>query len=274
MATPAANGLNPLVLVAARLCGVDVIYKIGGAQAIAAFAYGTAAIPKTNIITGPGNIYVTLAKKEVFGDCGIDMLAGPSEILVIADNSANPYFVACDLLSQAEHDQRSRAILITTDERMAREVAQNVEKLMQELPKAAIAKEAIADSFIIVADSVEECARYSNAIAPEHLELCVSDPQGALRLISNAGAVFMDNYSPEPLGDYYAGPSHVLPTGRTSKFFSPLSVDTYLRKISLISYSKEKLFEAADDIIELARAEGLDAHANAVLARMESNKTE
>ncbi|MCL2370721.1 MAG: histidinol dehydrogenase [Firmicutes bacterium] len=270
MCTPYGNGLNPLTIAAADLCGIKKIYKVGGAQAIGAMAYGTKSIPRVDVITGPGNIYVALAKKKVFGAAGIDMIAGPSEILIIADSSATPEVLAADLLSQAEHDELAISVLITTDKKLAVAVRSEVEKQLKQLQKASIARQSI-DNYgaIITVNTLEQACEASNFIAPEHLELSVADPHSLLPLIKNAGAVFMGHYSPEPLGDYYAGPNHVLPTNGTARFCSSLGVDNYIKKISIIEYDKESLQKAKDDIIALAEAEGFDAHANAVRVRFE-----
>ena len=269
MASPTKTGvLNPYVLIAAKLAGVDKIYKIGGAQAIAAMAFGTETIPRVNKITGPGNIFVTLAKKEVYGHCDIDMLAGPSEILIIADETANPKYTAADMLSQAEHDPLACSIVITTDSALANEVAKEVEKQLAKLPRCEIATASIErNGLIIVAKNIDEAVDFANISAPEHLELLVNEPFTILPKIKNAGAVFLGAYSPEPLGDYLAGPNHVLPTGGTAKFYSVLNVETFLRRMSLISYTQPALNEAAEDIKRLAQAEGLDAHANAISIR-------
>lgn len=265
--TPPCNSMNPLLLAAARECGVHRIYKVGGAQSIAALAYGTQSIKKVDMICGPGNIYVTAAKKLVFGECGIDMLAGPSEILIIADDSADPGYVAADLLSQAEHDERARAILVTTSAQLAHAVSERVDIRLKSLPRAETAAQAINDSFIICAATLQDCIDISNAVAPEHLELMVRDAGSCLPRITSAGAVFLGKYSPEPLGDYFAGPSHVLPTGGTARFFSPLSAETFLRKISLINYTEQQLWRAKDDIIRIAECEGLTAHAGSAEVR-------
>ena len=269
MCVPSKGGrINANVLVAARIAGVDRIYKVGGAQAIAAMAFGTSTIPRVDKITGPGNIFVTLAKKEVFGHCDIDMLAGPSEILIIADESADPICAAADMLSQAEHDPLSCSIVITTDEGLAERIAVEVKTQLKELPRHEIAQSALErNGLIISARSMDEAIELANISAPEHLELLVKAPFEVLPKIKNAGAIFLGGYSPEPLGDYFAGPNHVLPTGGTARYFSVLNVETFLRRMSLISYSKAALLESADDIIRLAHAEGLDAHANAIRRR-------
>lgn len=272
MCTP---GTSPLTLVAAAECGIEKIYRIGGAQAIAAMAYGTESVPKADVICGPGNMFVTEAKRLVYGDVGIDMIAGPSEILVIADDTADPAFVAADLLSQAEHDEMAMAILVTPSEELARKVGAEVERQLELLPKAAIAGKSINDfGTIIMAGDLKECVDISNEIAPEHLELCVCEPQKLLPDVRNAGAVFMGHWSPEPLGDYYAGTNHVLPNGGTAKYFSALGVNNFVKRISLIEYGKDALYAAAEDIIALAEAEGLAAHANAVRKRIQEKNNE
>lgn len=268
---PNADGtLNPYTLVAAKEAGVTAIYKMGGAQAIAALAYGTRNLKPVQKIVGPGNIYVTLAKKLVYGQVDIDMLAGPSEILIIADASAKADYVAADLLSQAEHDPLASAILLTPVESLALEVQKQVDLQLQQLPRQEIARKALEQAGgIIVTQCLEEAVALANELAPEHLELALADPFPWLGKIKNAGAIFLGHYSPEPLGDYYAGPNHVLPTGGTAKFYSPLNVDMYLKKSSLIAYSQAGLRDAARDIIKLATVEGLAAHANAIRVRME-----
>ena len=265
MCTPNAN---KTVLAAAKLAGVDKIFNIGGAQAIAAMAFGTNQVPRVNKIVGPGNIFVTLAKKEVYGHCDIDMLAGPSEILIIADENANPIYAAADMLSQAEHDTLASSILITTDENLAEKIAAQVEIQLEKLPRKEIAAASInRNGLIVVAKNLDEAIDFANFSAPEHLELLVKEPFSLLPKIKNAGAIFLGAFSPEPLGDYLAGPNHVLPTGGTAKFYSVLNVETFLKRTSLISYTKTDLLNAADDIIRLAHAEGLHAHANAISAR-------
>lgn len=274
MVSPTKTGkLNPYVLIAAKLAGVDKIYKVGGAQAIAALAFGTKSIPKVNKITGPGNIFVTLAKKEVYGHCDIDMLAGPSEILIVADGSANPIFTAADMLSQAEHDKLACSIVITTDFNLANKIADEVKIQLDKLPRKEIAQASIDNNgLIIVAKNIDEAIDFANISAPEHLELLVNEPFNVLPKVKNAGAVFLGHYSPEPLGDYFAGPNHVLPTGGTAKFYSVLNVETFLRKMSLISYTKPALMNVAEDIKNLANAEGLHAHANAINLRSDNNE--
>ena len=265
MCTPNAN---ETVLAAAKLAGVDKIFKIGGAQAIAAMAFGTEQIPRVNKIVGPGNIFVTLAKKEVYGHCDIDMLAGPSEILIVADETANPIYAAADLLSQAEHDPLACSILITASQPLADKVSDEVERQLSNLPRKEIAEASInRNGLIVVAENLDEAIDFANFSAPEHLELLVSAPFELLPKIKNAGAIFLGAYSPEPLGDYLAGPNHVLPTGGTAKFYSVLNVETFLKRTSLISYSRNDLLGAAEDIIRLAEAEGLHAHANAISRR-------
>ena len=270
MTTPAgADGkVNPGTLVAARIAGVNEIYKVGGAQAIAAMAFGTESIPKVDKITGPGNIFVALAKKACFGYVSIDSIAGPSEILVIADETANPRYVAADLLSQAEHDELASAILITTDEQVAEAVNREIEGFVQELSRAEIIRKSLDNyGYILLADSMEDAINAANAIASEHLEILTKDPYNVMTKIQNAGAIFLGEYSSEPLGDYYAGPNHILPTNGTARFFSPLSVDDFVKKTSIISYSKEALESAHKDIELFAEREGLTAHANSINVR-------
>ncbi len=271
MTTPAdKNGnVNPNTLAAADIAGADEIYKVGGAQAIGALAYGTETIGAVDKIVGPGNIFVALAKKSVYGSVNIDSVAGPSEILVIADESADPVFVSADLLSQAEHDELASAILITTDINLAEKVNKEIYAQAERLErKEIILKSLEGYGGIVVAPDIKTACELSNKIAPEHLEVSIKEPFSALRYIKNAGAVFLGHYSPEPLGDYMAGPNHVLPTGGTARFFSPLSIDDYIKKSSIISFSKEALFDLGEDIITFAEAEGLTAHANSVKVRM------
>lgn len=270
MATPAgADGkVNPGTLVAARIAGVDEIYKVGGAQAVAAMAFGTESIPKVDKITGPGNIFVALAKKACFGYVGIDSIAGPSEILVIADETANPRYVAADLLSQAEHDELASAILITTSETLAKDVSAQIEGFLKELSRNEIIKASLENyGFILLADSIDDAVEAANAIASEHLEILTGDPYNVMTRIENAGAIFIGEYSSEPLGDYYAGPNHILPTNGTARFFSPLNVDDFMKKTSIISYSREALERAHEDIELFANMEGLTAHANSIKVR-------
>ncbi|CCO09236.1 histidinol dehydrogenase [Desulforamulus hydrothermalis] len=270
---PAADGrVNPYTLVAAAEAGVDEIYKAGGAQAIAALAYGTSTIARVDKITGPGNIYVTLAKRMVYGQVDIDMLAGPSEILVVADGSANPAYAAADLLSQAEHDTLAAAVLITHDRALAQAVSQELAHQVSRLPRQEIARQSLANhSAIILTGSLDESLALANDFAPEHLELLVEEPFQQLGRIRHAGAVFLGHYSPEPVGDYLAGPNHVLPTGGTARFYSPLNVDTFLKKCSVIAFSKESLNKLGPHIVRLAETEGLAAHANAVRIRLKDN---
>lgn len=270
MTTPAANGLNPLTVVAASECGISKIFKIGGAQAIAAMAYGTESVPKANVISGPGNIYVALAKREVYGVAGVDMIAGPSEIVIVADESADAEFVAADMLSQAEHDELAMSVLITSSKQLAEVVQKEVELQVKKLPKSLIATKSLENcGTVILVNNLNEAFDTVNKIAPEHLELCIENPQKWLSKIINAGAVFMGHYSPEPLGDYYAGTNHVLPTSGTAKFCSALSVDNYIKKISVIEYEKSALFACSSDIELLAECEGLRAHANSIKVRRE-----
>lgn len=270
MCTPPGKdgSVNPAILVAAREAGIQNVYRVGGAQAIAAMAYGTKSIPGVDKICGPGNVFVATAKRLIYGDCDIDMFAGPSEILVIADSSANPKYVAADLLSQAEHDRLASSVLITTDESLVSNVAEEIEKQLASLPRKDIIEKSLQNyGFAVITDTVEHAIEVSNNIAPEHLELCLEEPMSRLGLIKNAGAVFVGNYSPEPLGDYMAGPSHVLPTSGTARFSSPVNVDQFIKKTSLIYYNREALEKMSDDIIRFAEAELLDAHANTVKVR-------
>ncbi|CUH96337.1 Histidinol dehydrogenase [Propionispora sp. 2/2-37] len=260
--------VNPYYLVAAREAGVSRIFKVGGAQAVAALAFGTETIPKVDKITGPGNIFVTLAKKAVYGYCDIDMLAGPSEILIIADETADPDYVAADMLSQAEHDVLASSILITNSHGLAEKAAEAVKKQVIQLPRRDIVEEALLkNALIIVTGTIREAVELANISAPEHLELMTAEPFALLPYIKNAGAVFLGAYSPEPLGDYFAGPNHVLPTGGTARFYSVLNVETFMKKTSIIAYTQEALHQVSQDIIRLAHTEGLEAHANAVRVR-------
>ena len=270
MTTPAgADGrVYPGTLVAAKIAGVHEIYKIGGAQAIAAMAYGTGSIPKVDKIVGPGNIFVTLAKKAVFGNVSIDSVAGPSEILVIADETADPRYVAADLLSQAEHDELASAILITTSEELAKKVDIEVERFTKTLERRDIILKSLDNyGYILIADNIDDACDTANEIASEHLELMTRDAFNVMTKIKNAGAIFIGEHSMEPLGDYFAGPNHVLPTNGTAKFFSPLGVDAFIKRSSIISYSRDALEPVADDIIAFANAEGLTAHANSIKVR-------
>ncbi len=272
MTTPAgANGkVNPATLVAADIAGVDMIFKAGGAQAIAALAYGTQLIPKVDKIVGPGNIFVALAKRAVYGYVSIDSIAGPSEILVLADESATPRYVAADLLSQAEHDELASSILITTSAELAKQVSDEVDKFVEVLERKAIILESLNNyGYILVAEDMEMAIDAANEIASEHLEILTQNPFDTMTRIRNAGAIFLGEYSSEPLGDYYAGPNHVLPTNGTAKFFSPLNVDDYVKKSSIISYSREALEKVHQDIELFATKEGLTAHANSIRVRFE-----
>ena len=268
---PGKDGkVYPSTLVAAKEAGVDEIYKVGGAQAIAAMAFGTESIPKVDKIVGPGNIYVALAKKAVFGHVSIDSIAGPSEILVLADESANPKFVAADLLSQAEHDEMASAILITTSEEVAAKVSEEVDKFVAKLSRKDIIQKSLDNyGYILVADTLEDAIEAANDIASEHLEIVTKNAFEVMTKIRNAGAIFIGEYSSEPLGDYFAGPNHVLPTNGTAKFFSPLSVDDFIKKSSIISYSREALQPVYKDIVQFAECEKLTAHANSIRVRFE-----
>ena len=260
----------PITLVAANEAGVDEIYKVGGAQAIAALAYGTESIKKVDKIVGPGNIFVALAKKAVYGHVSIDSIAGPSEILVLADETANPRFVAADLLSQAEHDEMASAILVTTSEELAKKVSEEVDGFVKELSRKEIIQKSLDNyGYLLVADSMEEAIDVANEIASEHLEIVTKNPFDTMTRIKNAGAIFLGEYSSEPLGDYFAGPNHILPTNGTAKFFSPLSVDDFIKKSSIISYSREALERIHTDIEDFAKSEKLTAHANSIAVRFE-----
>ncbi|WP_418451910.1 histidinol dehydrogenase [Candidatus Ventrimonas sp.] len=268
---PGKDGkVNPVTLIAAHLAGATEVYKVGGAQAIAALAFGTKSIPRVNKIVGPGNIFVALAKKAVYGHVSIDSIAGPSEILVLADETANPRFVAADLLSQAEHDELASAILVTTSMELAEKVSAEAEAFVQKLSRKAILEKSLENyGYILVADSMEDAIETANAIASEHLEIVTKNPFEVMTKIQNAGAIFMGEYSSEPLGDYFAGPNHVLPTNGTAKFFSPLGVDDFIKKSSIIYYSREALEAVHTDIESFAEAEHLTAHANSVRVRFE-----
>lgn len=277
MATPPGKDgkVTPTTLVAAHEAGVDVIYKAGGAQAIGALAYGTESIPKVDKIVGPGNIYVALAKKAVYGHVSIDAIAGPSEILVIADETANPRYVAADLLSQAEHDELASAILVTTSEELAEKTAKEAERFAAELSRGEIIRKSLDNyGYILVAKDMEEAIQTANEIASEHLEIQTRNPYEVMMKIRNAGAIFIGEYASEPLGDYFAGPNHVLPTNGTAKFFSPLSVDDFIKKSSIIAYSKEALQAVHLDIEKFAAAERLTAHANSIKVRFEEQEKE
>ena len=261
---------NPNIMAAAAIAGVDKVFLCGGAQAVAALAYGTERIPQVDKIVGPGNIFVATAKKLLYGVVDIDMVAGPSEILIVADKSAKPAFLAADLMSQAEHDKMASSILLTTSESIAKATAKELEKQIRYLERWDIIEKSLEDyGEIIVCEDLKQAIDFANELAPEHLELCVEEPLKYIGLIDNAGSVFLGNWSPEPLGDYYAGPNHVLPTGGTARFFSPLSVDSFIKKSSFIYYTEEELAKAKDDIINLAETEGLTAHANSIKVRFE-----
>ena len=272
MVTPPAKdgNPNPSIMAAAAIAGVDRVFLVGGAQAIAALAYGTQTIPKVDKIVGPGNIYVATAKRLLYGIVDIDMVAGPSEILIVADKTADPAFLAADLMSQAEHDKLASAILLSTSSDLAKQTLHEIEKQIKNLERKDIIKEAL-DNYgeIIVCEDVDQAIQFANELAPEHLELCISEPLKYIGRIDNAGSVFLGNWSPEPLGDYYAGPNHVLPTSGTARFFSPLSVDSFIKKSSFIYYTCNELRKAKDDIIKLADTEGLTAHANSIKVRFE-----
>lgn len=259
---------NPYIMAAAAIAGVDRVFLCGGAQAVAALAYGTEKIPKVDKIVGPGNIFVATAKRLLYGVVDIDMVAGPSEILIVADKSAKPSFLAADLMSQAEHDKMASAILLTTSETIARATVKEIERQIKYLERQEIIERSLEDyGEIIVCENMEQAIKFANALAPEHLEMCVEEPLKYIGMLDNAGSVFLGNWSPEPLGDYYAGPNHVLPTSGTARFFSPLSVDSFIKKSSFIYYTQQELEKAKDDIITLAETEGLTAHANSIKVR-------
>lgn len=268
---PGKDGkVNPGTLVAADIAGVTESYKVGGAQAIAAMAFGTESIPKVDKITGPGNIFVALAKKACFGHVSIDSIAGPSEILVLADENANPRYVAADLLSQAEHDEMASAILVTTSQTVADKVSEEIDGFLKTLSRSEIIRKSLDNyGYIFVADNMDDAIEAANAVASEHLEIITANPYEIMTKIKNAGAIFLGDYSSEPLGDYYAGPNHILPTNRTARFFSPLSVDDFVKKTSIISYSRQALLNVHDDIELFAKEEGLTAHANSIAVRFE-----
>ncbi len=259
---------NPDIMAAAAIAGVDRVFLMGGAQAVAALAYGTESVPKVDKIVGPGNIFVATAKKLLYGTVDIDMIAGPSEILVLADESANPKFLAADLMSQAEHDKLASAILITTSDKLAEDTTKEIYRQVEELSRKDIIEYSLDNyGVIIVCDTMERAIELANELAPEHLEVCCENPMEYVGKLDNAGSVFLGNYSPEPLGDYFAGPNHVLPTSGTARFFSPLSVDTFVKKSSFIYYTDEALQNDSDDIIRFANTEGLTAHANSIIVR-------
>lgn len=271
---PGKDGkVNPAILVAANEAGVDEIYKVGGAQAVGAMAFGTRTVPQVDKIVGPGNIFVTLAKKLVYGTVDIDMIAGPSEILVIADDSAVPEYAAADLLSQAEHDEMASAILLTVSEKLAQEVKAEIEKQIKELPRKEIIEKSLSSfGCIVICGSIEEAIQTANLVSPEHLQFCVQEPMKYLGLIRNAGAIFIGNYSPEPIGDYTAGPSHVLPTSGTARFYSPLSVDHFMKKTSLIWFDEKSMNSLADHVVRFAEKEEFQAHANSLKVRTKNDK--
>jgi len=270
---PGEAGINPAVLVAAQEAGIEEIYRVGGAQAIAALAYGTETIPKVDVITGPGNIYVTLAKKQVFGTVGIDSLAGPSEVLIIADKTANPVHVATDMLAQAEHDQLAAAILLTDDSVLARKVVEEVKRQLEDHPRRILTEKAIAHyGLVVVVDSLDVATELSNEFAPEHLELEVADPWTLIEKIRHAGAIFLGYSTPEAVGDYLAGPNHTLPTSGSARYASALSVETFMKHSSLVQYSHEALQKVANAVDTLATAEGLHSHAASVRLRMDSEQ--
>lgn len=259
---------NPNIMAAAAVAGVDKVFMVGGAQAVAALAYGTERIPKVDKIVGPGNIFVATAKKLLYGIVDIDMVAGPSEILIVADKTADPSFLAADLMSQAEHDKLASAILLTTSADLARATLHEIDKQIKDLERQNIIEESLENyGEIIVCESLDQAISFANELAPEHLELCVSEPLKYIGKVDNAGSVFLGNFSPEPLGDYFAGPNHVLPTSGTARFFSPLGVDSFVKKSSFIYYTPQELSKAKDDIITLAESEGLTAHANSISVR-------
>ncbi len=271
---PDKNGfINNKILVAAKLCGINKIYKLGGAQAIAAMAYGTESIDSVSMIVGPGNAFVAEAKRQVYGDVGIDMVAGPSEILVIADEKANPKYIAADLMSQAEHDELASSILITTSKNLAKKVNEEIKLQIEKLNRKEIIENSLINfGKIIVCNSIREGIEVANLIAPEHLELLVENPMEYLSEVKNAGSVFLGKYTPEPIGDYFGGTNHVLPTGGTAKFSSPLSVDTFMKKSSFLYYSKDAIQKDGEKIIRFANEEGLTAHANSIKVRLDNEE--
>ena len=275
MVTPPAKdgSINPYTLVAAAELGIEEIYKMGGAQAVFALAYGTENINKVDLISGPGNIYVTIAKKMVYGDVNIDMLAGPSEILIVADKKANPAYLAADMMSQAEHDVLARSILVTDSETLIERVREEIEKQMQELSRRDIIRQALESyGALVLVPGMDQACTVANLVAPEHLELMVEHPFDYLSRIRNAGAIFLGKYTPEPVGDYFAGPNHILPTGGTARFYSPVSVDTFMKSSSIIYYSPQGIREDAEGIMKLAEVEGLTAHANSIRIRVKGKK--
>ena len=268
---PSKDGTpNPDIMAAAYIAGVDRVFLVGGAQAVAALAYGTEKIPKVDKIVGPGNIFVATAKKLLYGTVDIDMVAGPSEILIVADRTAKPKFLAADLMSQAEHDKLASAILLTTSADIAKATAKEIDRQIKYLERQEIIENSLENfGEIIVCENLEQAIDFANELAPEHLEMCVEEPLKYIGKLDNAGSVFLGNFSPEPLGDYYAGPNHVLPTSGTARFFSPLSVDSFIKKSSFIYYTEEELKKASNDIVKLADTEGLTAHANSIKVRFE-----
>lgn len=275
MVTPPGKDGNiaPLTLVAADLAGADKILRIGGAQAIAALAYGTESVPKVDVITGPGNAYVAAAKREVFGEVGIDMIAGPSEVLIIADENANPRFIAADFLSQAEHDEKAASVMLTPSKKLALKTAEEITRQLEQLPRKDIAARSVAEfGTIVVTKSIDEAFDIVNSFAPEHLEILTDNPWQYIGKVKNSGAVFLGEYSPEPLGDYFAGPNHVLPTSGTARFSSPLSVDNFIKKTNYVCYDRQRLAACYDDIKRFAHAEGLHAHARSVCIRFEDEE--
>lgn len=266
---PGKNGMpNPDIMAAAYVAGVDRVFLVGGAQAVAALAYGTETIPKVDKIVGPGNIFVATAKKHLYGTVDIDMIAGPSEILIVADETADPEFLAADLMSQAEHDVMASAILLTTSKEIAEQTIQAIYRQVETLERREIVEKSLDDfGAVIVCETMDEAVEFANDLAPEHLELCAKNPLEYIGRLDNCGSLFLGNYAPEPLGDYYAGPNHVLPTSGTARFFSPLSVDSFVKKSSFIYYTEDALRDAHDDIVKLAETEGLTAHANAIKVR-------
>ena len=264
---------NPNIIAAAKIAGVDRIFLMGGAQAVAALAYGTETVPKVDKIVGPGNIFVATAKKLLYGTVDIDMIAGPSEILIVADKSANPRFLAADLMSQAEHDRLASAILLTDSQDIADKTKQELDKQIKELSRNEIIKSSLENfGAIIVCSDMNQAIEFANELAPEHLEVCCENPMEYIGKLDNAGSVFLGNYSPEPLGDYFAGPNHVLPTSGTARFFSPLSVDSFIKKSSFIYYTENALKNDADDIVRFANTEGLTAHANSIKVRFDTKE--
>lgn len=271
---PDKNGnVNKQILIAAKLCGISEIYKLGGAQAIAALAYGTESIKKVSMIVGPGNAFVAEAKRQVYGDVGIDMVAGPSEILIVADEKSNHKYIAADLMSQAEHDELASSILVTTSKKLAEKVNREIEKQIKQLSRKKIIESSLNNfGKIVICNSIEECISLANLIAPEHLEILIDNPMEYLDEIKNAGSVFLGEYTPEPIGDYFGGTNHVLPTGGTAKFSSPLSVDTFIKKSSFLYYSQKALLSHGEKIIKFATEEGLTAHANSIKVRLNNEE--